>query len=317
MTVGFDMIGPGISGALRALAVALGLAACAPLGAPPGPVGPDALTGRIWDVAAGREIAPDILAARLRGADLVILGEVHDNPTHHARQAWAVEAIDPAGLAFEMVPEASEEGIAVFRAQGAAPGEIGPAIGWDRLGWPDWPLYAQIFEAAPDAYVAGGGVARADLRLASAEGAAAAYGAGAASAGLEAPLPAAQQAEAEAEMVAAHCNQLPPEYAAAMVESQRLRDARFAAALLRAYRQGEGRGAAVLITGNGHARTDRGVPVYLAARAPGLDVISVGQVEVAEGAAPPAPGDPSFPFDYVWFSEPAARTDPCAGFTMR
>lgn len=316
MRAGFEALRPDIPRAVRIFAALLGLTACAAAGAPPGPVGPDPLTGRIWDVAAGHEIAPDILAARLRGADLVILGEVHDNPTQHARQAWAVAAVAPGGLAFEMVPEGSEEGIAVFRAQGGAPGEIGPAIGWQRLGWPDWPLYAQIFEAAPDAYVAGGGVARSDLRRAASQGAAAVYGAGSVAAGLDTPLPAVQQAEAEAEMIASHCNQLPPEHAAAMVESQRLRDARFAAALLRAHQRAGGR-AAALITGNGHARTDRGVPLYLARLAPGLDVVSLGQIEVHGDTAPPRPGDAALPFDYVWFSEPAERDDPCAGFRLR
>lgn len=302
----------GFRAAIGAALLAVGIGACTrDLPPPPGPVGPDPLTGRIWDVAAGREIPADQFAERLRRADLVILGEVHDNSTHHARQAWAVAAAAPRGLAFEMVPEASEEGIAVFRAQGGAAGEIGPAIGWDRLGWPDWPLYRPIFEAAPDAYVAGGGVARADLRRAFAEGAAAAHGEGAEAAGLAEPLPEAQQQAAEAEMVASHCGQLSAERAAPMVEAQRLRDARFAAALMRAHR--EGGGPSVLITGNGHARTDRGVPFYLVRLAPRLDVVSLGQLEI--GAEPP--GIASLPYDFVWFSEAAEREDPCAGFTPR
>ncbi|MDT8345214.1 MAG: ChaN family lipoprotein [Thermohalobaculum sp.] len=297
-----------------ALLLALGLAACAGHGAPPGPVGPDALTGRIWDVQAGTLVTPDALAMRLARADLVILGEVHDNPTHHARQAWAVAAAAPRGLAFEMIAEASEADIAAFRARGGAPGGIGPAIGWDQTGWPDWALYRGIVEAAPGAHVAGGGVSRDDLRAAMRDGAAAAFGPEAAAAGLSDPLPAGQQAEAEAEMVASHCGKLPAERAAAMVESQRLRDARFARALLRAH--AEGGGPAALITGNGHARTDRGVPLYLARLAPGLDVVSIGQIERAADAPDPRGGAEPYPFDFVWFSEPVTdRPDPCAGFT--
>ena len=32
------------------------------------------------------------------GSDIVVLGEVHDNPAHHANQARAVAAIKPAAL---------------------------------------------------------------------------------------------------------------------------------------------------------------------------------------------------------------------------
>lgn len=249
------------------------------------------------------------LVEALAAADVVVLGEVHDNPVHHARQARLVRALAPGGLAFEMVPEGSEEGIAVFRAQGGRPAEIGPAIGWEHMGWPDWEHYAPIFEAAPAAYVAGGGVARAKVREAARLGAAAAWGAGAAAAGLDRPIDAALRRELEDEMIAAHCDRLPREVAAAMVEAQRFKDARLAAAVLRARRLGGER--VVLITGNGHARSDRGVPAYLARLAPELKVMSVGMIEGPVGADPLAEAR-SLPYDFVWFSAPHRRGDPCA-----
>jgi uncharacterized iron-regulated protein len=267
-------------------------------------------TNRI--IAAGGAVATEAeLTSALTRADIVILGEVHDNPVHHARQARLVAALKPAGIAFEMVPEGSEEGIQVFLAQGGKRGEIGPAIGWDRLGWPDWALYAPVFKAAKGAYVAGGGVPRTSVRLAMKVGAGVAFGAGASGFGLYQPLDPATQTEIEDEMIAAHCNKLPREAAGGMVEAQRLRDARFAAAVHRARTLGGGR--AVLITGNGHARTDRGVPLYLRLAAPELRVVSVGMIELAPGEEP-ATAARGRPFDYVWFSDPADREDPCAGF---
>jgi SAM-dependent methyltransferase len=82
-------------------------------------------------------------------------------------------------------------------------------------------------------------------------------------------------------MIAAHCNMLPREAAGGMVEAQRLRDARFAAAAFRAFAAGGGQ-RAVLITGNGHARTDRGVPAYLKRVAPEVRVVSVGMLIVVD-----------------------------------
>jgi hypothetical protein len=173
-------------------------------------------------------------------------------------------------------------------------------------------MYEPIFKAAKGAYVAGGGVARTDLRLAMRTGAIVAYGRGAAGLGLAQPLDPATRTEIEDEMIAAHCNMLPREAAGGMVEAQRLRDARFAAAAFRAFAAGGGQ-RAVLITGNGHARTDRGVPAYLRRAEPGLKVLSVGMFELAPGADPVAAAS-GLPYDYIWFSDPVERADPCAGF---
>lgn len=260
----------------------------------------------------GAIVTEDELVAALSKVPIVVLGEVHDNPVHHARQAWLVSRLKPGGLAFEMIPSASEEGIRVYLDQGGKRRGIGPAIGWDRMGWPDWDLYAPIVEAAPGAYIAGGGVSRADIRLAMMAGAAGAFGSGAGRLGLDRPLDPAVRAEIEDEMIASHCNKLPRSVAADMVEAQRLRDARFAAAVGRAFANGQGR-AAVLITGNGHARTDRGVPAFLREAAPELPVLSVGMLELRQGEDPRAEAE-GLPFDFVWFSDPAERDDPCGAF---
>jgi len=287
---------------LRSIAVLLVAGCTAPQGGAPGLIlGPDRA-----------ETGEAALIEALGRARIVVLGEMHDNRVHHARQAQIVEALQPGGIAFEMVPEASEEGIQVFLAQGGARGEIGPAIGWAKLRWPDWKMYKPVFEAARGAYVAGGGVPKPELRRAMKEGAGTVYGVGADGLGLDQPLDPATQIEVEDEMIASHCNKLPREVASGMVESQRLRDARFAAATLRAL-DNAANGRAVLITGNGHARTDRGVPLYLRLAAPRLAVLSVGMIELPPGRDPQEAAA-GLPFDYVWFSEPAKREDPCAAF---
>ncbi|MEM7498008.1 MAG: ChaN family lipoprotein [Pseudomonadota bacterium] len=272
----------------------------------------------VWSTAEARAITPATLVERLRGAQVVILGEIHDNPVHHARQAWLIGKLEPEGVAFEMVPEGSEKGIAVFLGDGGEAGEIGPAIGWERLGWPDWALYRPVFEAAGEARIAGGGVALAEIRRAIAEGAAGVEGSRAGEGGLDRPLPAAEQTALEAEMVAAHCDMLPASAAPGMVEAQRLRDLRFARAALRAREGGDASAQAVLVTGNGPARADRGVPVYLERLAPALEVVSLGQVEVAPGltaASDYAGGTGDLPYDYVWFSAGVEdRDDPCDAF---
>ena len=44
-------------------------------------------------VLAG-ELIPDDILAQMRDADVVILGEVHDNPLHHLVQTEAIADID-------------------------------------------------------------------------------------------------------------------------------------------------------------------------------------------------------------------------------
>jgi uncharacterized iron-regulated protein len=62
----------------------------------------------------------------------------------------------------------------------------------------------------------------------------------------------------------------------------------------------------VVITGNGHARADWGLPRILAETAPELRVITIGQFEDEADEAPP--------FDYWLITDAAERPDPCAAF---
>lgn len=262
-------------------------------------------------IADGAKTTEADLVARLRTADVIVLGEVHDNPQHHAIQARLVSRLSPAGLAVEMIPSASEEGVGVFLNQGGRYGDIGPAVGWDRLGWPDWALYRPIFQAAEGAVVTGGALASRRIRQALDDGAEAAAAAAADPVlvrALSNGLPEKNRKAMEAEMIAAHCNKLPLSVARTMVEAQRLRDASFAAAVLRARRDG---GPVVLITGTGHARADHGVPLYLARLAPELKVMSVGFLESEQPSVEAAAGQP---FDAIVVTLPALRDDPCLAF---
>ena len=204
--------------------------------------------------------------------DVVILGEVHDNPAHHAEQAAQVAAIQPRALVFEMLTP--EQAARVTPDLIADPGSMARALDWDRSGWPDFAMYHPTFGDEAAAY------------------------------GLTEPLPPGEQAAREALQQAAHCDALPKDILPGMVEVQRLRDAVLARAVVRAI--AETGGPVAVITGNGHARRDRGVPAYLARVAPDLEVFVLGQTE--DGA--PLEGG----FDAVISAPAVARPDPCAAF---
>ena len=84
-----------------------------------------------------------------RAADIVILGEIHDNPAHHATQAAVVAALRPAALVFEMIPQAREAEVNTLREEGAGRDAIAAALDWAKTGWPDFAYYAAILEAVP------------------------------------------------------------------------------------------------------------------------------------------------------------------------
>jgi uncharacterized iron-regulated protein len=254
-------------------------------------------------VPAGAEEISAEDFGHLRPADVVVLGEVHDNPLHHHNQAAAVRALDVKALVFEMLTEAQ----ALKVRPGMDAETLAEALEWEASGWPDFALYWPVFEAGEGLPVFGGALPRDQVRRAVEEGAAAVFGSGAPIFGLDAPLDREEQALREAQQGAAHCDALPVEMLPGMVEAQRLRDAALAQAVLAA--MAETGGPVALITGNGHARHDWGVPRALAAADPSLRVLSIGQFET--------PPENLVPYDHWIVTAPAAREDPCAAFFAR
>ncbi|MCW5729773.1 MAG: ChaN family lipoprotein [Alphaproteobacteria bacterium] len=269
------------------------------------------LTGRIWSSAEARFIAAGDLYRALSSAHFVLLGERHDNQDHHLLQAATLRALAARGrrpaVAFEMIDLEQADALATFLA--AAPKDmsgLGAAIGWARTGWPDWSHYRPIAEAAHAAGLPmrAANLPRARIREAVRGGAASVPEPMRARLALDEPLPVALQTAMEKEIADAHCDMLPVSLLPGMAFAQRLRDAVMADSMLTA--PGEG---AVLIAGNGHVRSDRGVPMHLAARAPARSVATLAFIEV--DAARTRPGDYELPFDFVWFTPRVDDLDPC------
>ncbi len=275
------------------------------------------LAGRIWDPKTQRTISPDVLVERALAGGIVILGETHDNPDHHALQAWMVRRIAAAGrrpvTAWEMV-ETDHQGV-LDANRNDMPG-LGAALEWEKRGWPDWSLYRPIAEAT---MAAGGSLVAANLpgevtrqiaRSRESTETAARFG-------LDDPL-SPQDATAMADEIReSHCNMLPATAIPAMVRVQRARDASMAEVVAEHATRPEV-GPVILITGSGHARFDRGVPARLRALVPGVRTFSLAFMEVepedreATAAAAARFGAGLPPFDAIWFTGKAEREDQCA-----
>ncbi len=281
-------------------ACALLLAACAvPPSASPG------LAGRIWDVRAARFVEAGDMLERAAGARRVILGEVHDNPEHHRLQLRALEALAAHGtrrtLAMEQFDGEHQAALDGARARGAGADALAEAGRFDRKGW-GWEMYQPLVELA---VAHGWPLSAANLS----RGEAREIVADPARAGLPPPDPQLRES-LERDLIGGHCGSRPPAARlGGMIEAQRARDARMARAIAQA--------ASVLIAGNGHARKDVGVPLYL----PDGDVVSIALIEIDADKGAPAAYLEGFAtpasFDYLWFTPRHDRPDPCEAFRKR
>jgi uncharacterized iron-regulated protein len=263
------------------------------------------------DGASGAPLATSELLRRVGAADIVLLGEVHDNPVDHALRGALITAFadrHPA-LVFEqfnrtagpIAPPASGEPMETWLDRN----------GFDRNGW-KWPLHQPVVDAAiaHGRAIWGSGLSRDTLRAIVRQG-----GAGA-PAELRtmmerAPLDSPARAVMDQELIEGHCGQLPAEMVPGMRTMQEFRDLSMANALVQASAQGP----AWLIAGNGHVRRDVAVPRVLRAAAPGKRVLVVGLLErEPNGDAPSA--DERKLYDVVIVTPRTQREDPCAGFRI-
>ncbi|MBP7001194.1 ChaN family lipoprotein [Amaricoccus sp.] len=279
--------------AVRSAIVALALCASVPVG------------GRAADDPG---LAGFLDAAR--AADVVILGEIRDNPEHRRRQEEIVRALAPAAIVFETIPQDREAGLNAAREAGGDHAALAQALGWSAAGSPDVEPLVRIMDAAPGARVFGAAQPAAAVAEAAAEGAAEAFGSDAAVYGLDRPLDPQEQAAREAAAQAAQCGAVAPGALAGMVEAGRFRDAGIADATLWA-RIMTGDGQVVVIAGNAQADKLHGAPPLIALAEPEARIVALGQFEDAPAGAPGAEGEG---FDAVLLAPPPPdRADPCGG----
>lgn len=251
----------------------------------------------------GEAVIPQSALSTMASADVVLLGEIHDNPFHHKGQAEIVAALKPKAVVFEMLTPAQAAQVSEIGTGDLD--QLGQQIGWEAAGWPDFKIYAPIFAALGQAEVIGAAAPRDQIRAAFAEGAASVFGPDAAMFGLTQEVAGPELDQRKQMQFDAHCGAMPFAMMDGMVEAQRLRDALFADTALKALSKHGG--PIVVIVGNGHVRRDWAMPAMIAIAAPTVKTMAVGFVEV-----PSLNTDPRF--DITFKTARAERGDPCAAF---
>ena len=292
-----------------ALGLAVGAAGCSLGGAPPSPfsaqpafsrnwISPIArehpLVGRIFDVSSERWASREELARAIVAADVVLLGEQHDNADHHQIQALLLTDLLGAGrrpvVAFEQINLEDQAALDAavagaerarvdlagadggVRSSGDTNGvreaadwaiegslAVAKAAGWDRSGWPPFEQYQPIFVTALGA---GLPLRAANLSRAALADKTAIPEAATQSTTAPVVLSGAARASLAAEIEESHCGYAVPEMVDAMVEAQRRRDDAMATVILSSL--GGANGAASATAGqaratrtHGEARTTR------------------------------------------------------------
>jgi uncharacterized iron-regulated protein len=305
---------PVATAARRRAAVALlcgmlALASCA--GTTPGTDAPR-LKPLVIEPNADLNASARLVADRARNAEVVYLGELHDNAQHHAIEARILETLIADGsrpaLAFEMVPETQQAALDAAVRSDADRAEVDRQLGWSEQGWPDFAMYWPLFELARKNNLP---VVATDLdpalnRRISRTGLAAA---GADSARLRSAMPddPARDKGIAQRLQAAHCYQISEGRALRMVESWYARNVVMARRVGGALAQAP---QVVVIMGRGHA-SPGAVTEQLQAIRPGTRQLVVGLFDgqadgPVEGVA-----------DVLWITPARPHPEPCLSTPQR
>jgi len=262
------------------------------------------LAGSIWSNFTKQLSTADDVIAAAEVAEVLLLGEKHDNATHHQLQAALIDRIAASrkrtALVWEMIEPTKDRVLADAYITGAE--ALGSALSWADSGWPDWREYAPIAAAAlrNGVTMRGAALSRRQVRgLLGKEIAIAEL--------VPRPLDASRRDALLDHLEASHCGAVPRTALAGMADVQIARDATLARVVSQVIAD---KTYPVVITGGGHARRDRGVPWHL----PRRTTLVVAFVEVQRGEENPALYLDKGSADFIWFTPRVDEKDPCLRF---
>lgn len=135
---------------LAVLVLALGWLAAGCAGLTPRPQVPVPAVGRFLDGATGRVLGQEEVVARLRQAQVVIVGEVHDHPGHHQAQLEVLQLLagdgSPLVVGVEWLDAGAQAACDAFTAGEIGLKEFARRAQWERRWGYPLRLYAPILE---------------------------------------------------------------------------------------------------------------------------------------------------------------------------
>lgn len=274
------------------------------------------LVGKIWDLNSHSFIDEAALTARINAANVLLLGETHDNTQHHELQQKLLKARIESGARPALMMEQLDAESQPALDQALAGSDRDEVLGNVNalVKFTDWAAYSPLLAIAVDNKlpVIAANIPNRHLQPVIWNGYAAYDAAELKRLAVEEVWNDKRQDFLARNMGGAHCGKLKDELRAGLSRSQRLRDALMVDSAISSIARG-----VVAIVGSSHARRDIGLPLYFAARDPAASIVSIGFVEVSPGRTDPntysgeiATGEA--PFDLIWFTPRMERSNPCA-----
>nr|WP_315490038.1 ChaN family lipoprotein [uncultured Rhodoferax sp.] len=239
-------------------------------------------------------------------ANILLLGEVHDNPLGHQRRLADLQERILVGwrpaIVMEQFDRENQAALTQAQASCADAQCVIQAAGGKR--W-EWPLYEPVIALAlrHKLPLLAGNVSRSEAAMVMQQGFAVLGADTVAAFRLDAPLPVDLFEGQRRAIEIGHCGKLPEGLAQGMVRAQVARDVWMAKML-----QDNAQTGAVLLAGNGHVRKDLGVPRWLVLTTTPIRFQVHGFVE--QGAA-----DSTAAYDVTHTVAVHPRPDPCLAFT--
>jgi uncharacterized iron-regulated protein len=256
-----------------------------------------------------------LIAARALRAQVVYLGESHDNPRHHRDQARVLEAMLADGarpaLAFEMLTQDQQPAVDAAMLGAADPVALAKRLAWVERGWPGFEMYKPLFDLARSygLMVLAIDLPKPAVRRISREGLAALAPDERSSVASRLAQDANRDGGIARDIETAHCGLLPAAAVPRMVEAWHARNVTMAQHILQALERAP---QVVVIVGRGH-QAPGGLADQVEALRPRTRQLIVDLVEAGETAPDLAvPGN-----RIVWSSPPVERPDPCAPLRAR
>lgn len=276
------------------------------------------LVGKIWDMNSRSFMDEATLLARIAKANVLLLGETHDNPQHHELQQKLLKARIESGarpaLLMEQLDADTQPALDLALAGSDRDETLKTVTG--LIKFTDWKFYRPFLVTAVDNKlpVIAANISSRQLQPVIWQGFAAYDAVALKRMAVEEVWSESRQNYMLRHIGGAHCGQIRDSLREGLTRSQRLRDALMADSAVSSI----GRGV-VGIVGSSHARRDVGMPLYLAARDPSAHIFSIGFVEVIPGRNAPETyetesASSEAPYDVIWFTPRVERADPCADF---
>lgn len=258
--------------------------ACAPV--PSGLSTPVHASGEAPDVAVKRRLQA------LLPADVLLIGEQHDTPSHQQLQAAVVQALAADGRLSAVALEMADRGMSTAGLpRQASEAQVKAALGWSNAAWP-WAAYGPVVMMAVRSGVPalGANLPRDQMKVAMSNIA------------LDNHLALDLWQKQQEIIREGHCGLLPASQIVPMTRIQTARDDAMAQTVVGALQPGK---TVLLIAGNGHVDRELGVPTHLGreVRSKSL-VLRPDRPSGTDADMPPA--------DAVWLTAAPPPKDYCA-----